>query len=65
MFEGFETTDIDTDGARIHLRHGGEGPPLLCIGLAHCEGEAFEEYVRCFTKKTIFGSCEDYRACPT
>ena len=34
MFEGFTTTDIDTssfDGARIHLRHGGDGPPLLCV----------------------------------
>ena len=29
------------------------------------EGEAFEEYVRCFNEKTIFGSCEDYRACAT
>jgi len=27
--------------------------------------EAFAEYVRCFTWKTIRGSCEDYRACPT
>jgi len=35
------------------------------IGLKHCEGEAFEEYVRCFTEKTIQGSCEDYRACAT
>ena len=35
------------------------------IGLKHCEGEAFEEYVRCFNEKTIFGSCEDYRACVT
>ena len=35
------------------------------IGLAHCEGAAFDEYVRCFTPKTIHGSCEDYRACPT
>jgi haloacetate dehalogenase len=31
MFEGFETTDIETSGARIHLRHGGEGPPLLLL----------------------------------
>jgi len=35
------------------------------IGLAHCEGAAFDEYVRCFTAKTIHGSCEDYRACAT
>ena len=35
------------------------------IGLAHCEGDAFAEYVRCFTSKTIHGSCEDYRACAT
>jgi haloacetate dehalogenase len=31
MFEGFERTDIDTSGARIHLRHGGKGPPLLLL----------------------------------
>ena len=31
MFEGFETTDIEVSGARIHLRHGGDGPPLLLM----------------------------------
>jgi haloacetate dehalogenase len=31
MFEGFERTDIETSGARIHLRHGGKGPPLLLL----------------------------------
>ncbi len=31
MFEGFTTTDIETSGARIHLRHGGHGPPLLLL----------------------------------
>ena len=36
MFEGFTTTDIDTSpsnfgGAHIHLRHGGDGPPLLLL----------------------------------
>lgn len=31
MFENFETLDIDTGGARIHLRHGGNGPPLLLL----------------------------------
>ena len=34
MFEGFETKDIDTAGARIHLRHSansGDGPPLLLL----------------------------------
>jgi haloacetate dehalogenase len=31
MFEGFERIDIDTSGARIHLRHGGKGPPLLLL----------------------------------
>jgi len=31
MFENFTTTDIDTSGARIHLRHGGKGPPLLLL----------------------------------
>jgi haloacetate dehalogenase len=33
------------------------------IGLEPFSEEAFAEYVRCFDKKTIFGSCEDYRAC--
>jgi haloacetate dehalogenase len=31
MFEGFERIDIETSGARIHLRHGGKGPPLLLL----------------------------------
>jgi haloacetate dehalogenase len=31
MFEGFTRTDIDVSGARIHLRHGGAGPPLLLL----------------------------------
>lgn len=31
MFEGFDTADIDTAGARIRLRHGGSGPPLLLL----------------------------------
>lgn len=35
------------------------------IGLAPFTLEAFDEYVRCFTWKTIRGSCEDYRACAT
>jgi haloacetate dehalogenase len=32
------------------------------IGLAPFSDEAFAEYVRCFTEKTIRGSCGDYRA---
>lgn len=35
------------------------------LGLKFFGEEAFEEYVRCFTWKTIRGSCEDYRACVT
>src|SRR5215470_15344015 len=31
MFEGFTRTEVDTAGARIHLRHGGDGPPLLLL----------------------------------
>ena len=31
MFDGFQVRDIDTSGARIHLRHGGKGPPLLLL----------------------------------
>lgn len=31
MFEGFTTTNIETGGARIHVRHGGSGPPLLLL----------------------------------
>ena len=31
MFEGFTVRQIDTSGARIHLRHGGSGPPLLLL----------------------------------
>jgi haloacetate dehalogenase len=35
------------------------------IGLGFFGEAAFAEYVRCFTWKTIRGSCEDYRACVT
>ncbi|HEX7557908.1 MAG TPA: alpha/beta hydrolase [Usitatibacter sp.] len=31
MFENFETLDIETSSARIHLRKGGSGPPLLLL----------------------------------
>lgn len=31
MFEGFTTKDIQASGARIHLRIGGSGPPLLLM----------------------------------
>jgi len=31
MFEKFETLDVETAGAKIHLRHGGSGPPLLLL----------------------------------
>ena len=31
MLDGFETTEIDTGGARIHVRRAGSGPPLLLM----------------------------------
>ena len=31
LFPGFTTREIDGAGARIHLRTGGEGPPLLLL----------------------------------
>ena len=31
MFEGFEQTTIDTGEAKIRVRHGGSGPPLLLL----------------------------------
>lgn len=31
MFDGFTETFIDTSGARIRVRHGGSGPPLLLL----------------------------------
>ena len=31
MFDGFETIEIDTGDARIHVRRGGSGPPLLLL----------------------------------
>ena len=31
MFPGFETRDIETSGARIRVRTGGAGPPLLLL----------------------------------
>lgn len=31
MFDGFHQTTIDTGDARIHVRHGGSGPPVLLL----------------------------------
>ena len=31
MFDGFQTTEIDTGEARIHVRRAGSGPPLLLL----------------------------------
>src|SRR3974390_709190 len=31
IMPGFTQTDIETSGARIRLRHGGSGPPLLLL----------------------------------
>lgn len=31
MFENFDTLDIKTEGAHIHGRRGGDGPPLLLL----------------------------------
>jgi len=31
VFDGFELTNIDTGEAKIRLRHGGSGPPLLLL----------------------------------
>jgi len=31
MFEGFQQRDVEVTGARIHLRVGGSGPPLLLL----------------------------------
>ena len=31
MFDGFSQTQIEVPGARINLRHGGSGPPLLLL----------------------------------
>jgi len=31
VFEGFAVDDIDVGEARIHVRHGGEGPPVVLL----------------------------------
>jgi len=43
--------------SRMQIRGG--------TGLGFLTETAFEEYVRCYTLKTITGSCRDYRACAT
>jgi haloacetate dehalogenase len=43
--------------SRMQIRGG--------TGLGFLTETAFNEYVRCYTLKTITGSCRDYRACAT
>ena len=31
MFDGFQQATIDTGDARIHVRHGGDVPPVLLL----------------------------------
>lgn len=31
MFDGFSSSEIDTDGARIFVRHGGSGPAIMLL----------------------------------
>ncbi|MDN4597758.1 alpha/beta hydrolase [Leifsonia virtsii] len=31
MFEGFAVDDVDVGEARLHVRHGGEGPPVVLL----------------------------------
>ena len=31
LYPGFDTRTVETDGAQIFLRTGGEGPPLLLV----------------------------------
>ena len=52
--EPFPETMINAVPAEWFLksRAGNRNPPKI----------VFDEYIRCFTKKTISGSCRDYRA---
>jgi haloacetate dehalogenase len=55
--EMFERMIAAIPAREFMLRHlGRSGKP------AFVDDRAFAEYVRCFTRKTIHGSCEDYRA---
>jgi haloacetate dehalogenase len=55
--EMFERMMAAIPAREFVLRHlGRSGKP------AFFDDRAFAEYVRCFTRKTIHGSCEDYRA---
>jgi haloacetate dehalogenase len=31
VFDGFRVADVDVGDARLHVRHGGEGPPLVLL----------------------------------
>ncbi|MEN2741694.1 alpha/beta hydrolase [Microbacterium sp. X-17] len=31
MFEGFSVSDVEVDEATIHVRHGGDGPPVVLL----------------------------------
>ena len=55
--EMFERMMAAIPAREFVLRHlGRSGKP------AFFDDRALAEYVRCFTPKTIHGSCEDYRA---
>ena len=34
IMPGFTLTDIETSGAQIRLRHGGNGPPSVAVCMA-------------------------------
>ena len=59
---GFPERMMESVPAQWYMEHKLSKPG---IGLGIFHPEAFKEYVRCFTWKTIRGSCEDYRACAT
>ena len=60
MFEGFETTTVDTGSARINVRHAGSGPPLLLLH-GHPQTHAIWHAVAPALAETFTVVCADLR----
>lgn len=61
MFEGFVTERIETGDASIHVRHGGEGPPLLLLHGHPRTGATWHRVAPLLVRRGFSVVCPDLR----